>query len=84
MKSIIILTSLLFSVCAFSQSKMGDLTSKTMEMGKAKAGEVMAACKDDTTHYCEKMKTADTVKACLKENYSKLSEGCKKVINPMK
>lgn len=84
MKYIITLTSLFFSVSVFSQSKMSGLSGKAMEMGKAKAGEVMVACKEDTAHFCDQMKTAETIKTCLKENYSKLSEGCKKVINPMK
>lgn len=44
---------------------------------------MMVACKNDTAHLCKEMKTLDTQKACLKENYSKLSDGCKKVITPM-
>jgi hypothetical protein len=83
MKNLVIVFTMMFSVSAFSQSAMSGMTGKAMEMGKAKAGEAMVACKNDTAHFCKEMKTLDTQKACLKENYSKLSDGCKKVITPM-
>lgn len=84
MKNLVILGSVLFSLSAVSQTPMSGIAGKAMSMGKEKASEVMVACKEDKAHFCEKMKTVEASKACLKENYSKLSDGCKKVINPMK
>jgi hypothetical protein len=84
MLKLVLLVSFIFSQSIFAQNQMNGLTGKAMAMGKEKAAEVMVACKNDTVQFCEKMKTADTVKACLTENYSKLSDGCKKVIMPKK
>jgi hypothetical protein len=63
---------------------MKDLKDKAMTASKDKATEVMNACKSDTAHFCDKMKSVDASTACLKENYNKLSDPCKKVINPVK
>lgn len=84
LKNLVILVSATFSLSVFSQIQTGGLTGKVMALGKEKASEAMVACKEDSAHFCEKMKTVEASKACLKENYNKLSDGCKKVINPAK
>ena len=84
MKNLFILSVLTLTLNAQAQTAMSGFKAKALELGKAKASEAMVACKEDTAHFCENMKTVETTKSCLKENYSKLSEGCKKVINPMK
>lgn len=84
MKKIVIIVSVFYSFNAFSQGQLNGLAGKAMAIGKEKASEVMVACKEDTAHFCEKMKTVEAIKLCLKENYSKLSDGCKKVIMPSK
>lgn len=70
------------SVNAFALD-MGDLQSqgaKLAEQAKAKAQDVMAACKDDKVKYCEKYNEMGALKECLKQNKDNLSAGCKKSV----
>lgn len=47
---------------------------------KAKASNVMSACKEDTVSYCKEIKGLDKIKACLKENVDKLTPPCKESV----
>lgn len=51
--------------------------AKVVEQAKAKAKDVMAACKEDKVKYCDKYTELNALKECLKKNKESLSAGCK-------
>lgn len=55
-------------------------TSKIMEQAKGKAGEIMAACKEDKIKFCDKVTEMNAIKECLKRNRDGLSAGCKSTL----
>ncbi|MBO9665295.1 MAG: hypothetical protein J7501_00590 [Bdellovibrio sp.] len=59
---------------------MGDVMSqgnKMVDQAKAKAQDIMAACKEDKVKYCDKYNEIEALKQCLKMNQANLSAGCK-------
>ena len=48
---------------------------------KTTAVAVVAACKKDKPKFCEKYKTLEEIKSCLKENEDHLSPECKQSLH---
>lgn len=65
------------SVFAFNVGDLQSQSAKLTEQAKAKAQDVMAACKDDKIKYCDKYTEINALKECLKLNQANLSAPCK-------
>ncbi|MFM6928940.1 MAG: hypothetical protein ACKOX6_10785 [Bdellovibrio sp.] len=65
------------SAFAIDMPELNAQGAKVMEQIKAKAQDVMAACKEDKVKYCEKYTELNALKECLKKNKESLSAGCK-------
>lgn len=75
----VLVSLMLVSGSAFAID-MPDLNAegaKVVEQAKAKAKDVMAACKEDKVKYCDKYTELNALKECLKKNKESLSAGCK-------
>lgn len=81
MKSMILAALMTVGFLALAVDMPGK--DKVLNAAKAKATDVMAACKEDTVTYCKEIKGVDKIKACLKENVDKLTPACKDSVTKM-
>lgn len=65
------------SVFALDLGDVQGQGAKLAEQAKAKAQDVMVACKEDKVKHCEKYNKLDALKECLKKNKEALTDGCK-------
>lgn len=60
--------------------EMADMKSKVLEVAKEKAVSIGTSCQKESVDFCKGAKGADKLKTCLKDNYSRLSDGCKAAV----
>ncbi len=80
MKTLVLGLILMMGSVVFAQDAMMQMNGKAMETLKAKASEMSLACKQDSVQFCKEMKGMEKAKTCLKDNYEKLSPGCKEAV----
>ncbi|KYG70353.1 hypothetical protein AZI85_14575 [Bdellovibrio bacteriovorus] len=79
MKSILFASFFFFvlSAGAADTDSLKSQSSKLMAQGKAKAQEVMTACKEDKVKHCDKYTEMEALKTCLAKNKESLTPSCR-------